>query len=298
MPGPDDVASALARIAPYRRRTPVFPVEVAGRQLVLKLEHLQLSGSFKLRGALNALLASPGATEVVTASGGNHGLGVAVAARLLSRRATIFVPEDAPDSKAARIVAAGAELVRAGGTYSEAVEAALDRVERRGGRYLPAYDDPLVVAGQGTVAAEVAQDAPQVDAIVVAVGGGGLAAGSALGGGGRKVVAVEPERCCSFHDALVAGRPVDAPTDSVAASALGATRVGEVPFAVLSAGSAESVLVSDEEMLAARDALFEELRLAVEPASAAGYAAWLAGRVEAELPCVVLCGANTEWVPS
>ena len=297
MPGPEDVTRAVERIAPYARRTPILALEVDGRPLALKLEHLQLSGSFKLRGALNALVAEPDALEVVTASGGNHGLGVAIAAHLLGRRATIFVPERAPASKARRITAAGAELVRTGATYAAAVESALAYVSERGGRYVPAYDDPLVVAGQGTVAAEIVVSAPEVDAIVVAAGGGGLAAGCALGGGGRLVVAVEPERCCSLHDALAAGRPVDAPTDSVASSALGATRVGEIPFAVLSSRAPASVLVSDSAILAARDRLWEECRLAVEPAAAAGVAAWIAGTVEAELPCVVLCGANADWLP-
>lgn len=297
LPETDDVARAAERIAPYARRTPLFPVELDGRPLVLKLEHLQLSGSFKLRGALNALVADASATAVVTASGGNHGLGVAVAARLLGRAATIFVPESAPSSKTTRIAATGARLVRAGATYADAVEAALECVADGGGRYVPAYDDPLVVAGQGTVAAEIVADAPGVDAIVVAAGGGGLAAGTALGGGGRGVVAVEPEHCSSLHDALAAGHPVDSPTDSVAASALGATRVGEIPFAVLAARAPESVLVTDGEILAARDRLWEEFRLAVEPAAAAGLAAWTAGRVDAVLACVVLCGANTEWLP-
>jgi threonine dehydratase len=148
------------------------------------------------------------------------------------------------------------------------------------------------------VTAESVADAPEVDSVVLAAGGGGLSAGAALAAGDRTVVVVEPEHCCCVHRALAAGRPVDAAVDSVAASALGATRLGDVPFAVLSgsAGTAAdvvSVLVTDAELIAAQSRLWEEFRLAVEPAAAAPFAAWLAGRVPGERACLVVCGANT-----
>ncbi|WP_367136119.1 serine/threonine dehydratase [Saccharothrix sp. HUAS TT1] len=287
-----DIAAAADRIRPHARRTPLWRTEVDGRPIVLKLEHLQLTGSFKLRGALNSLIVAGSPDRVVTASGGNHGLGVAKAAQLLGLHATVFVPVSAPEGKVRRIEAAGAKLVRHGDTYAEAVLAARETP----GHYVEAYDDPTVIAGQGTVAAEVVEDAPDVDAIAVAVGGGGLAAGTALASG-RLTVAVEPERCCALHHALAAGEPVDAEVDSVAASALGATRVGDVPFGVLRSHPVTSLLVADAELLAARDRLWEEFRLAVEPAAAVPFAAWLAGRVPGELTCVVLCGANTDWTP-
>ena len=296
-PGAAEVEAARARIARYVRRTPTFRLSLRGRPLVLKLEHLQSSGSFKLRGALNAMLSAP-RSPVVTASGGNHGLGVATAAALLGVRATIVVPTSTPESKARRIAATGAELVRRGESYAAAAEEAARRVGQGEGRDVPAYDHPDVVAGQGTVASEVVEDVPEVDALVVAVGGGGLAAGCSLAAGGRTVVAVEPERCCCLHDALLAGQPIDSPVDSIASSALGATRVGTLPFRLLRKASLSSVLVTDDELLAARDLLWEEARLAVEPAAAAGLAALLAGRVDARLPCLVLCGANTDWTPS
>ncbi len=112
---------------------------------------------------------------------------------------------------------------------------------------------------------------------------------------GRHVVAVEPEGCRALHDALAAGRPVDSTVDSIASSALGATRVGDVPFEILR--DVRSVLVPDAEILAARDRLWEEFRLAVEPAGAVPFAAWLAGAVPGELPCLIVCGANTDWQP-
>jgi threonine dehydratase len=295
-PTETDVAAAATRIRPYVRRTPLLDVEVEGRPVVFKLEHLQRTGSFKLRGALNALLAGPLPELVVTASGGNHGLAVATAASLLNVPAVVYVPETVPEGKARRIEQAGAKLVRHGARYAEAAEAALAAATGPGARYVPAYDDNAVIAGQGTCAAEAVADRPDVDALVVAVGGGGLAAGTTAASGGRLVVAVEPEGCCCLHEALAAGEPVDSAVDSVASSALGATKVGARPFSLLR--DARSVLVSDAELLAARDRLWDEFRLAVEPAAAAPFAAWLAGRVPGDLACVVLCGANTDWVPA
>lgn len=289
-----EVAAAAERIRPHVRRTPVLRSGYDGRPLVLKLEHLQRTGSFKLRGALNALLTGPRPDQVVTASGGNHGIGVATAASILDLPATVYAPVSIPESKARRIEAAGARLVRAGTTYAEAAAAAH---EVTNARYVEAYNDRAVIAGQGTVGAEIVEDVPDVDVVVAAVGGGGLASGIALGSGGRPTVAVEPAHCCCLRQALAAGRPVDAEVDSVASSALGATRVGDVPFEVLSTHPVHSVLVADEEILAARDLLWQEFRLAVEPAAAAPFAAWLAGRVPGELPCLVICGANTDWTP-
>lgn len=290
-----DVRAAVEAVRPFARRTPVLRAEVDGRPLVLKLEHLQRSGSFKLRGAVNALVSGPLPERVLTASGGNHGLGVATAASLLGLPATVYVPESAPQAKAARIEATGAKLIRHGRTYAEAAAKALEEAAEPGTRYLHAYDDPAVVAGQGTVAAEVVADAPDVDALLVAVGGGGLAAGTSLAG--LRTFAVEPERCRALNAALEAGEPVDVEIDSIAGSALGATRVGTVPFQLLQSPQVTSVLVSDAELVAARDRLWEEFRLAVEPAAAVPFAAWLAGRTEGELPCVILCGANSEWTP-
>lgn len=291
LPTVDDVRGAARRIAPYIRRTPVLPATIDGRRVTLKLEQLQITGSFKLRGALNALLREP-AHHVVAASGGNHGLGVATAARLLGVPATIYLPRTVPPAKERRIAATGAEIIHCGERYAEAARAALAHAERDGSRHLPAYDDVEVVAGQGTVGLEITEQAPECDAIVVAVGGGGLVSGVRLAAGDRMVVGVEPEGCACLHAAVAAGHPVDSPVDSVAASALGATRLGRIPFDILHRTPARLALVSDAEMLAARDRLWEEFRLAVEPAAAAGLAAWLAGRIPAEHPCLVICGAN------
>ena len=213
----------MRTLSQYVRRTPIMRVSVDGRPLVLKLEHLQLTGSFKIRGAINKLL-SLNVSEVVTASGGNHGIAVAQAAQLLGVHATVFVPVTAPETKTKRIEALGAKLIRHGNTYAEAAAAARDL----GLTYIEAYNDPKVIEGQSTVTQEIVEDVPEVDSIAVAVGGGGLVAGAALASGGRHIVAVEPENCCAMHNALTAGEPVDSPVNSVAADALGATRAGEL----------------------------------------------------------------------
>jgi len=279
-------------LSQYVRRTPTMHVTVDGRPLVLKLEHLQLTGSFKIRGAVNKLL-SLDASEVVTASGGNHGIAVAQAAQLLGAHATVFVPVTAPETKTRRIEALGAKLIRHGNTYAEAALAAREL----GLPYVEAYNDQKVIEGQSTVTGEIVEDVPEVDAIAIAVGGGGLIAGTALASGGRHIIAVEPEHCCAMHNALKAGAPVDSEVDSVAADALGATRAGELPLEILRQHHVSSVLVSDEDVLAARDRLWADFRLAVEPAGAAAFAAFVSGDVPGELPCVVLCGANSEWQP-
>ena len=312
----DDVREAADRIGPYVRTTPVFATEIGGRPVTLKLENLQVTGSFKFRGALNGVIArsaggparsrgdnSPSTPRqrghVVAASGGNHGLGVAEAAKIMGLSATVYVPRTTPEAKARRIAAQGARVVRHGAVYADAETAARAWAEQSGGCYVHAYDDPAVIAGQGTIGLEIARHAPWCDSVAVSVGGGGLAAGLSVSlGPNRPVVAVEPEHCNSLHAAFSAGGPVDAPVDSAAASALGASSVGENAFALLSSGAVQLALVTERAIAHARDMLWEELRLAVEPAAAVPFAAWLDGRVPGRHPCLVLCGANTDWHPA
>ena len=196
---PEHYAAAAARIAPYVRRTPLLTAEADGREVTLKLENLQVAGVFKIRGALNALLTRRDTqpdTRVVTASGGNHGLGVATAARWLGVPATVYVPETVPDIKAARIAAAGADVVKTGRVYSDAERAARAFAASQGLYYVHAYDDPAVVAGQGTLALEIVADLPEVDVIAAA---GDTVAGTIVAGcdadrdaHGRRVVGVRP----------------------------------------------------------------------------------------------------------
>ena len=301
LPPPPELHAAAARLAPYVRHTPVLRAEPDGRPVVFKLEHLQVTGSFKIRGALNALLSAGAAdgklARVVTASGGNHGLGVAAAARWLGVPATVFVPGNVPEVKARRIAGAGAEVVRTGDRYAHAESAARELAAGEDAYYVHAYDDPAVVAGQATVGLEIVADAPECDTVAVPVGGGGLLAGVSAAVAPRRAIAVEPAACPCMHAAAEAGRPVDAEPGGVAASALGASRVGELAFAAYSAFGIGLAMVSDDEIVAARDRLWEEFRLAVEPAAATVFAAWLAGRVPGDHPCLILSGANAAWTP-
>src|SRR6516225_9052708 len=307
VPTPQDYRAAAARIAPYVRRTPVLRAAVGGRPVSLKLEHLQVAGVFKIRGAVNSLLvAGEGAARpegVVTASGGNHGVGVATAARWLGIPATVFVPGTVPEAKARRIAAQGPDIVKTGSVYADAERAAREFAARHGRYYVHAYDDPAVVAGQGTVGLEIVEDIADCDVVAVPVGGGGLLAGvsgavASADRRSRRVVAVEPAGCPTLHAAAAAGEPVEVGADSVAASALGASRIGDLAFAAYQANPVTLALVTDEQILAARDRLWEEFRLAVEPAAATVFAAWLAGQVPGANPCLVLSGANADWTPA
>jgi threonine dehydratase len=299
---PQDFRDAAERIASYIRRTPVLHATVDGRPLAFKLEHLQVAGVFKIRGALNALLKAGakdgGLDRVITASGGNHGLGVATAARWLGVPATVFVPGTVPEAKARRIAAQEAEIVRVGTKYADAERAARELAEKEGAYYVHAYDDPAVVAGQGTLGLEVAEDFPQCDALTVPVGGGGLLAGVAGAFAPRHVVGAEPEGCPTLHAAVKAGKPVEVGSDSVASSSLGASVIGRRALAAVRAYGVGLALVSDQEIIAARDRLWEEFRLAVEPSAATSFAAWLSGQVPGERACVVLSGGNADWSPA
>ena len=298
---PQDFLLARTRIAPYIRRTPVLRATADGRPVAFKLEHLQVAGVFKIRGALNALLSAGardgGLARVVTASGGNHGLGVATAARWLGVPATVFVPGTVPEVKASRIAAVGAEVVRVGTKYADAEAAAREFAGKDGLYYVHAYDDPAVVAGQGTLGLEITEDLPDCDRVVVPVGGGGLLAGVAGAVAPVPVTGAEPEGCPTLHAAVEAGGPVKVGADSVASSSLGASVIGGPALAAYEAYDVSSVLVSEGEILAARDRLWEEFRLAVEPAAATAFAAWLSGQAPGDLPCVVLSGGNAAWTP-
>ena len=278
------------------------PVLSAGG-LWLKLEQFQHTGSFKARGAFNRLLSAAEhvtltETGVITASGGNAGLAAAYAARELSAPAEVYVPETAPPVKVARLRALGASVTQVGREYAEAYEAATKRAADTGALFCHPYDQPEVCAGQGTLALELEEQTGGVDTVLVAVGGGGLMAGIAAALEGRsQVIAVEPEGCSSFHAALEAGEPVDAPVSGVAADSLGARRTGEIAFAVARRTGVASVLVSDEDVTAARRALWERHHIVVEHGAAAAYAALLTGTYTPsanERVAVICCGANTD----
>jgi threonine dehydratase len=280
-------------------RTPVLRLD----RLWLKLEQLQHTGSFKTRGAFNRVLAAAEAgglpeAGVIAASGGNAGLAFAYAARELGAPAEVFVPETAPAVKVARLRALGASVRQVGSEYAEAYEAATKRAADSGALFGHPYDQAEVCAGQGTLALELEEQTGGVDTVLVSVGGGGLMAGIAAALEGRsRVIAVEPERCPSLHAALEAGRPVDAPVSGVAADSLGARRAGEIPYAVARRTGVTSVLVSDDDVIAARRALWQNHHIVVEHGTAAAYAALLTGAYtpsDGERVAVICCGANTD----
>jgi threonine dehydratase len=300
------IAAAAELIAPYIRRTPVISIDradfgLAAGPLVLKLEQLQHSGSFKARGAFTNLLRREiPAAGVVAASGGNHGAAVAYAAGTLGVPARIFVPEVSSAAKVARIRSYGADLIVAGASYSDALALSQDWVASSGALPVHAYDQVETMLGAGTVGMELGQQAGSVATVLAGVGGGGLLAGiSAAYAGQARIVGAEPEGAPTLTCARQAGRPVDAPVGSVAVDSLAPRQVGELTFAVISRYADSVVLVSDAAILAAQELLWDRLRLVAEPGGCAALAAVLSGRYvpgPGESVAVVVSGANTTAV--
>jgi threonine dehydratase len=298
-----DIATAAVRIAGYVRHTPLL--NLTGAELdcdfpvTLKLELLQHAGSFKPRGAFNCLLsASVPAAGVIAASGGNHGAAVAFAARALGATAEIFVPGLTPSAKIDRIASYGAHVVQTGATYAEALAASRDRQIETGALEVHAYDHPDVLAGQGTVGRELEHDAPDLTHILVATGGGGLVGGiAAWYAGSAKIISVEPDGCPALHNALKAGRPVEAPVGGLAADSLGARQVGSLMFPIAQTHVAAAVLVPDAAIVAAQRTIWERVRLVAEPGGATALAALLCGAFTPPAGArvgVLVCGANAD----
>ena len=272
-----------------------------GVRLVFKLEYLQHAGSFKTRGAFNSLLSRDiPVAGVVAASGGNHGAAVAYAAMKLGIPATIFVPVVASPAKIEQIRGYGAKLEIGGERYADALAASEEFVERSGAAPVHAYDQYATLEGQGTVGLELEEQAPSLDALLVAVGGGGLLGGIAAWYAGRTaVIGVEPELAPTLTRALEAGEPVDAPAGGIAADSLAPRRVGELMFPIAQRHAPRTVLVTDDAIRAAQAALWKSLRIVAEPGGAAAFAALLSRRfpvANGQTIGVLLCGANTTAV--
>ncbi|MBV8617724.1 MAG: threonine/serine dehydratase [Curvibacter sp.] len=288
----------------FVRRTPLWrlPGEqlgVAAAEVWLKLEHLQVGGSFKARGMMNRLLSQPlPASGVIIASGGNAGIATAAAAQALGVRCEVFVPEVSPEAKRRRLRQLGAEVVVTGAAYADAYEACMARQRATGALLTHAYDQPEVVAGAGTLAREIEEDVGLPDAVLVSVGGGGLIGGVSAWFEQRcRVVALEPELAPTLYRAREAGRPVDVAVSGVAADSLGARRIGELGWALTQRHVRDALLLPDADIAAARQTLWEEFRLAVEPAAALGLAALRSGAWATragERVCLVVCGANID----
>ena len=311
LPNRTGIAAAAGLIQPYIRKTPCLAIAArdldlgdqggAFARLVLKLEFLQHTGSFKARGAFTNLLTQPiPEAGVVAASGGNHGAAVAYAAQVLGIPATIFVPEVASVAKLARIRNYGANLVVTGALYADALAASEEHLWRAGGLAVHAYDSAETLLGQGTVALEMEEQAPELDTVLVAIGGGGLIGGMAgWFGEAVRVVGVEPETAPTMTHALAAGEPIDTEAGGIAADSLAPRRVGKMPFAILRDRGVQVVLVPDDAIRLAQTLLWERCRIVTEPGGAAALAALTSGRYRpaaGERVGVVLCGANTMGV--
>lgn len=302
----DDILSARERIAGHVRRTPVIGWEApeVSASVTLKLEFLQVGGSFKARGACNRLLREERRrldSGVVTASGGNHGVGVAYAALRLGAPVTVFLPETAPVTTENRLVTMGASVVRGGRAWDDAWVEALAFADRTGALPVHPFEDPAVLAGQGTVGAELHEQTANLDVVVVAIGGGGLCAGVASAYAAlspkTRIVGVEPEGAPSMLESVRAGRVVELAGVKTIAGTLAPRAVGPNTLSIVSKLVAEIVLVSDDEMRGAMQRLWDDLRILVEPAGAAAVAALLAGRVPlsgARSVGVLVCGANVD----
>ncbi len=297
-----DVEAAAKRIRGHVRSTPIYHAEPGAlgidADLTLKLELMQHTGSFKPRGIFNRILsAEVPPAGVIAASGGNAGLAVAYAARKLGIRAEIFVPVTSPEFKVARLKDFGAIVTVEGGYYADAYEASQRRAAQTGALVVHAYDQPEVAAGQGTIGRELEQQADSFDTVMVAVGGGGLIAGIATWFEGRtKVVAVEPEGCPTLATALKHRKPVEVEVGGVAADSLGARKSSLLTFQIASRTQMECVLVTDDAILAARQALWDEFRLVAEPGGATALAALTSGAYRpapGERVVAVICGGNT-----
>jgi threonine dehydratase len=300
------IAATAARIAPYVRVTPV--VELGGADfglaafpLTAKLELLQHAGSFKTRGAFANLLgrAVP-AAGVVAASGGNHGAAVAYAAQRRGVPAKIFVPSVSSPAKLQRIREYGAELAIVGERYADALLESERWVAETGALAIHAFDQDETLLGQGTLGMELARQAPALETLLVAVGGGGLLGGVAAWYRGEvKLIGVEPRAAPTLHDALAAGRPVDAPAGGIAADSLAPRRVGERMFPLAQRFVERVVLVEDDAIRAAQRALWATARVVAEPGAAAPLAALLSGAyvpAPGERVGIVVSGANTTAV--
>ncbi len=290
----------------FLRQTPLWKLPAAalgvaapGAEVWLKLEHLQVSGSFKARGMMNRLLANPiPESGVIVASGGNAGIATAAAARALGVRCEVYLPGVSPEAKRARLRALGAEVVVVGQLYPDALAACLARQAETGALLTHAYDQPEVVAGAGTLGREIEAEGGLPDAVLVSVGGGGLIGGLAGWFERRaRVIALEPEGAPTLFRAREAGAPVDVEVGGIAADSLGARRIGAIAWDIAQRHVADALLLSDEAIRAAQQWLWKEMKLAVEPAAALPLAALQTGAYvprAGEKVCLIVCGANVD----
>ncbi len=284
-----DVQAARERLGGHARLTPVYGSDslskITGREVLLKAENLQRTGSFKVRGAyslLGTLSAAEREAGVVAASAGNHGQAVACAAHEVGVRATIFMPEDAPMAKVEATQSYHAEVVLTGANFDEALAASMQRVEETGATYAHAFEDERVIAGQGTLGLELAEQISELDTVLIPVGGGGLAAGTAIA-----IRALRP-------GVRIVGVQIDRSMHTIA-DGIAVKHPGELTMSILDELLDDLVEVNDEAISEAITLLLERSKLVVEGAGAVGVAALLAGKAGGSGPaCAVLSGGNID----
>jgi threo-3-hydroxy-L-aspartate ammonia-lyase len=294
----DDVRAAARVLEGAAHRTPVIRSRTLGEHVVIKPENLQRGGAFKFRGAYNKIASLPPGSNVVAFSSGNHAQAVAYASRLLGANATILMPEDAPQSKLEATRGYGAEVVmydRYTGDR-EAIAAEL-AAERGGAAIVPPYDDELIMAGQGTAALELLEDAGVVHTLITPLGGGGLLTGSAVIAkelGVARVVGVEPEAGDDWRRSFAAGERVAIDVPRTIADGLQTHMPGVYPWEAAQRYVDDVITVTDEQIVDAMRFVFERLKLVIEPSGAVGVAAVLNGLVEAPSIGIVISGGNVD----
>jgi len=309
----ESVLAAEKRIRPYVRHTPMIRADrlprdtiLQGFELYFKLETLQVTGSFKIRGAMNKLLQIPvenRANGLITASGGNHGKAVAYAAQLIDVPSQIFIPLTTPEEKADQMRAVGAKVFREGNVLDEASDAAWAEAKKARKCYIHGFKDPEVIAGQGTLGLEILKDLKGVDTVLIATGGGGMLAGVAMtikeNHPDVKILGVEPEGAPTLTKALEAGEPVVLPKVNTKAGTLALASTSDLNFFLVQQNVDDMILVSDEEMLTAAQWLWKRFHIAAELSASAGMAALLTQKYKPakdEKVCVILCGAGDDGI--
>jgi len=306
----DDVREAAARIAPHVRRTPLIAARClkddpcSDGELLLKLECLQVTGSFKARGAANKLLSlTPAEVRrgIITASGGNHGLATAYAGWLGKTKTTVFLPESASPEKAKKVAGWGATVVVKGRVWDEANREALAVAEREGLTFFHPFADPAVIAGQGTTALEILNQEPEVDDFLVAIGGGGLISGIALTAKalrpGTRIIGIEPVGAPTLFESVKAGRVVELSGITTCVPTLAALKTEPINLEIVQRFVEDIVLVTDEEMRAAARWLWFEMGLATDLSGAASLAAIRSGKFRprpGRRVCALVCGAGSD----
>lgn len=305
MIGQTEITEAKQRITPHIRATPVLALEaglLCDHELTLKLEHTQITGSFKVRGAFNSILsATTTKAGVVATSGGNHGAAVAHAASKLGLKSTVFAPALSGPLKVSRMRDFGAEVVVMDEPFPEIIKAYDAFAAKTGALAIHPYDAPATLAGQGTLGLEIENQVAGIDTLVVSVGGGGLIGGIASWFGKRiRIVAVETELTAAYAQALQHGYGTEILPTGISASALGAPSIGAMPWQALEQANVTSVLVSEEAVFEAQRKLWDSTRLVGEPGAATALAAITSGAYvpeRNERVCVLVCGGNAapDW---